>query len=155
MVKIEIREATEKDLPEVLSLFKQPDVDHDVLLIKDAQKIFNRITNYPNYKIYVAEADQKVLGTFCLLIMDKLSHMGAKSGIVDDVVVHPDWQGKGIGKNLMRFAMDQCKKTECYKLMLSSNIKRKPAHQFYEKLGFMKHSYSFAVEFSEKGKGEY
>ena len=153
MVKIEIREANEKDLPEVLSLFNQPDVDQYVLSIKDAQRIFCQITNYPNYKIFVAEADQKILGTFSLLVMDKLSHMGAKSGIVDDVVVHPDWQGKGIGKKMMQFAMDRCKKSGCYKLMLSSNIKRELAHQFYEKLGFKKHGYSFAVKLSEKGRG--
>ena len=146
MVKIEIREATEKDLPEVLSLFKPPDVDQEVLSIQQAKKILASITNYPNYKIYIAEADQKVLGTFSLLIMDKLSHMGAKSGIVDDVVVHPNWQGKGIGKKMMLFAKEKCKESGCYKLMLSSNIKRELAHKFYEKLGFKKHGYSFAVD---------
>ena len=152
MVKIEIREATEKDLPEVLSLFKQPDVDQEIVPIKKAQGIFNRIKNYPDYKIYVAKADKQVVGTFSLLVMDKLSHMGAKSGIVDDVVVHPDWQGKGIGKQMMRFAMDQCKNSGCYKLMLSSNLKRELAHEFYEKLGFKKHGYSFVIELATKGK---
>jgi GNAT superfamily N-acetyltransferase len=146
MVKIEIREATEKDLPEVLSLFKQPDVDQDVLSIKEAQSIFKRIRDYPNYKIYVAKSNHKIVGTFSLLVMDKLSHLGAKSGIVDDVMVRPDWQGKGIGKKMMQFAMHRCKKSGCYKLMLSSNIKRELAHQFYEKLGFEKHGYSFVVD---------
>jgi GNAT superfamily N-acetyltransferase len=149
-MKIEIREATQGDLGAILSLFKQPDVDRQALSIKKAQKIFNRITNYLNYKIYVAETDKRILGTFSLLIMDKLSHMGAKSGIVDDVVVHPDWQGKGIGKKMMQFAMDRCKESGCYKLMLSSNIKRNLAHQFYEKLGFKKHGYSFTIEFNPK-----
>jgi len=152
MMKIEIREATEKDLPDILSLFKQPDVDQNVLSIKKAQGIFNHIKNYPNYKIYVAEEDEKLVGTFSLLVMDKLSHMGAKSGIVEDVVVHPDWQGRGVGKKMMQFAMDQCKESGCYKLMLSSNIKRELAHQFYEKLGFKKHGYSYMVELPVKTK---
>jgi GNAT superfamily N-acetyltransferase len=150
MVKIEIREATEKDLFSVLSLFKQPDVDQDALSILQAQGIFKRIRHYPNYKIYVAKTDYRIVGTFSLLIMDKLAHMGARSGIVDDVVVHLDWQGKGIGKKMMQFAMDRCKESGCYKLMLSSNIKRDLAHQFYEKLGFKKHGYSFTIEFSPK-----
>jgi predicted GNAT family acetyltransferase len=46
--------------------------------------------------------------------------------------------------------MDRCKESGCYKLMLSSNIKRDLAHQFYEKLGFKKHGYSFTIEFSPK-----
>jgi len=152
MVKIEIREATEKDLPEVLSLFKQPDVDQEIVPIKKAQGIFNRIKNYPDYKIYVAKADKQVVGTFALLIMDKLSHMGAKSGVVDDVVVHKGWQGRGIGKKMMQFAMDRCREVGCYKLALTSDAKREAAHQFYEKLGFKKHGYSFVIELATKGK---
>ena len=152
MVKIEILEAEEKDLSSVISLFKQPEVDKDVLSIMPAQRIFNRIRNYPDYKIYVAKADHRIVGTFGLLMMDKLSHLGAKSGIVDDLMVHPDWQGKGIGKKMMQFAMDRCRESGCYKLMLSSNIKRELAHNFYEKLGFKKHGYSFIVEFTKEGE---
>lgn len=152
MMKIEIRQATEKDLSSILSLFKQPDVDKNVLSILQAKRIFNRIRHYPDYKIYVAKADQRIVGTFSLLIMEKLSHLGAKSGIVDDVVVHRNWQGKGIGKKMMQFAEDRCQESGCYKLMLSSNVKRELAHRFYEKLGFKKHGYSFVVELATKGK---
>jgi len=84
--------------------------------------------------------------------MDKLAHMGAPSGIVEDVVVHKDWQGRGIGKQMMQFAMDRCKESRCYKLALSSNMNREVAHSFYEKLGFQKHGYSFMVEFTKEGK---
>jgi GNAT superfamily N-acetyltransferase len=152
MLKVEIQEGTQKDLPEVLRLFKQPDMDHDILSIEQAQRVFDRIRNYPNYIIYVAKADHKIVGAFSLLIMDKLSHMGAKSGIVDDVVVHQAWQGRGIGKQLMQFAMDRCRESGCYKLALTSDVKREAAHHFYEKLGFKKHGYSFIVEFAKEGE---
>ncbi len=152
MVKIEIQEAKEKDLSSVLSLFKQPDVDKDVLSILQAQRIFNRIRLYPDYKIYVAKADHRIVGTFSLLMMDKLAHLGAKSGIVDDVMVHQDWQGKGIGKKMMQFAMELCREADCYKLTLSSDMKRELAHQFYEKLGFKKHGYSFVIDLTAKNK---
>lgn len=153
MVKVEIREATLGDLGAILSLFKQPDVDEDeVLSIEQARRVFNLIRNYSNYRIYVAKAGNQVVGTFSLLIMDKLAHIGAPSGIVEDVVVHPDWQGKGIGKKMMQFAMDRCKESGCYKLMLSSNIKRNLTHQFYEKLGFKRHGYSFIIELNTKDR---
>lgn len=153
MVKVEIQEATEKDLPAILSLFKQPDVDEDnILSVEQAQSIFTRIKNYPNYKIYVAKANDEIVGTFGLLTMDKLAHMGARSGIVEDVVVHKDWQCKGIGKQMMQFAMDRCREFGCYKLALTSDMKRKLAHCFYEKLGFKKHGYSFAVDLNGKGR---
>jgi GNAT superfamily N-acetyltransferase len=33
----------------------------------------------------------------------------------------------------------------CYKLILSSNLKREAAHAFYESLGFERHGYSFRI----------
>lgn len=152
MVKIEIQEAKDEDLPAILSLYAQPNIDNGkVLSAEEAQKIFTRIKSYPNYKIFVAKAEGETVGTFALLIMDNLAHMGAPSGIVEEVAVHPNWQGKGIGKQMMEFAMNRCREMGCYKLALSSNLKREAAHHFYESLGFQKHGYSFLVELAGGG----
>ena len=151
ITEIEIREATDKDLSSILSLYSQPDMDNgQVLSIAQSQKLFDRIKSYPDYKIYAAETRGKIVGTFTLLIMDNIAHMGAPSGIIEDVAVEPECQGKGIGRRMMEFAMDLCRKKGCYKLALSSNLKRKDAHSFYESLGFKKHGHSFIVEFTNK-----
>ncbi len=153
MVKAEIQEARHEDLPAILSLYAQPDVDNGkVLPIDRARGIFARIRSYPEYKIYVAKAEDKIIGTFALLIMDNLAHVGAPSGIVEDVVVEPCWQGKGIGKQMMEFAKRRCKEMGCYKLALSSNLKREVAHRFYESLGFQRHGYSYFVELAAEGE---
>ena len=61
--------------------------------------------------------------------------------------MRPDQQGRGIGKQMMRFAMDRARAASCYKLALSSNLKRDAAHAFYDSLGFQRHGYSFLVNF--------
>jgi GNAT superfamily N-acetyltransferase len=150
MVKVEIREATDGDLTAVLSLYAQPGVDDGkVLSTEQTQRILARIRSYPEYKIFVAEAGDEIVGTFALLVMDNLAHMGAPSAVVEDVAVQPDWQGKGIGKQMMQFAIRRCKEMGCYKLSLSSNLKREVAHRFYESLGFIRHGYSYSVKLSE------
>lgn len=68
---------------------------------------------------------------------------------MEDVAVLNDLQGKGIGKLMMKFAMEKCKEAGCYKLVLSSNVKRIEAHAFYESLDFEKHGFSFKVKFAE------
>ena len=88
----------------------------------------------------------EIVGTFALLIMDNLAHKGTPSGIVEDVAVRSEWQGKGIGKQMMEYAIGQCKEAGCYKMALSSNSIRKNAHRFYESLGFKKHGYSFVLD---------
>lgn len=144
----EIVKAVKDDLPSILSLYAQRDMDNgQTLSLEQAESIFAKMQTYPDYKIYVAVAKNEIIGTFALLIMHNLAHMGALSGVIEDVVVHEHWQGKGIGKNMMHFAMKLCEEKHCYKLVLSSNIKRKAAHEFYESLGFKKHGYSFSVEY--------
>ena len=130
-----IRKATYDDLFDVLELYSQQDIDNgQILELNNAKTIFDKIKLYPDYNIYVAEIDNKIVGTFTLAIMDNLAHMGSKSGLIEDVVVLQSLQGKGIGKKMMQFAIEACKEKSCYKVCLSSNLKRKNTHIFYKKL---------------------
>ena len=149
MPAIEIRPATRNDLSAILALMVDIETDDQVLDLPAAEAIFERMQSYPNYIIYVTVAEGKVIGTFSLLIMDNLAHLGAPSGIVEDVVVHSSWRGQGIGKQMMQFAMQQCQKAGCYKMALSSNLRRDRAHKFYDQLGFQRHGYSFIVPMIE------
>lgn len=142
---MEIRPARREDLAAILALYADLETDGQVLDLPAAESIFARMQQYPNYTVYVAVAEGQIVGSFELLIMDNLAHVGAPSGIVEDVVVHPAWRGQGIGKQMMAFALQQCRQAGCYKLALSSNRKREAAHRFYEALGFEKHGYSFVA----------
>ncbi len=143
-----IRKAAAADLPGVLALYAQPGMDDGrVLPIQDAEAIFARFAHYPDYTLYVVEVDRQIVGTFALLVMDNLGHLGAPSAVVEDVVVDPACQGRGIGQQMMQFALDKARDKGCYKLVLSSNAKRERAHAFYDSLGFERHGYSFRVVF--------
>jgi GNAT superfamily N-acetyltransferase len=150
IANLTIREADAADLPGVLALYAQPDFDDGAVLPEnDAERIFERFTDYPSYTLYVAERHGRIVGSFALLIMDNLGHLGAPSGIVEDVVVGPVEQGSGIGRAMMSFAIARCRDQRCYKLMLSSNARRAKAHAFYEKLGFERHGYSYRIAVSK------
>jgi len=145
-----IREAQEADLPAVLELYAQPEIDDGQKLDLDAaREIFRRFQRYPSYRLYVAECGGAVLGSYALLVMDNLGHLGASSAIVEDVVVAPDLHGQGIGQAMMRRAMEQAREQGCYKLVLSSNAKRQRAHAFYDALGFTRHGVSFLIDLNQ------
>jgi GNAT superfamily N-acetyltransferase len=147
LAPVTVRKADAADIPAVLGLYAQPDLDDgSVLSVEEGVALFERFARYPDYTLYVAEQDRAVVGTFALLVMDNLGHLGSPSGIVEDVVVAPDRHGNGIGAAMMRFALERCAEKRCYKLMLSSNAKRGRAHAFYESLGFERHGYSFRVD---------
>lgn len=143
---IAIRQAHKSELPSIFQLYAQSGVDSDEHLgVEAAEEAFDRIEQYPNYHLYVALSPNEIVGTFALLIMDNIGHMGQPSGVVENVAVVPALQGTGIGKAMMRYALEICARAECYKLTLSSNLKREGAHAFYESLGFEKHGFSFCV----------
>jgi len=149
---VSCRKANKKDLPAVLRLYAQLEMDDgNVLSLSEAEHLFDRFARYPDYNIYVAVYNEQIIGSFELLIMDNLGHLGARSAVIEDVVVDPKWQGQGVGKMMMREALRICNGKGCYKAVLSSNLKRGRAHAFYESLGFKRHGYSYYVS-SQRGK---
>ncbi len=146
MSEIICREATIADLPEVLRLYAQPDLDDgNTLSLAQAERVFNLMKHYPDYRVYVSVIDKKIVGTFALLIMHNLAHLGTPSAVIEDVAVDPEWQNQGVGSAMMQFALKIAGEKGCYKAMLSSNLKRERAHAFYESLGFERHGYSFRI----------
>ncbi|ACM34354.1 GNAT family N-acetyltransferase [[Acidovorax] ebreus] len=145
-----VREATADDLPDVLALYAQPGLDDaQVLDLERAREIHAQFARYPHYHLYVAcdaDAPDRVVASYALLVMHNLAHMGTPSAIAEDVVVDAACRGQGIGRRLMAHAVERARAAGCYKLALSSNRRRTQAHGFYESLGFERHGYSFVIE---------
>ena len=152
---IVIREATSGDIPAVLKIYAQPTLDGDEWMRPDqAVQALQDFGRYPFYKIFVAEKDRQIVGTFTLLIMHNIAHMGRPSGLVEAVAVSPSLQRRGVGRAMLQFALEQCRAKGCYKMALSAAGQRRQAHAFYEALGFEKHGYSFVVPCSEAARSE-
>jgi len=140
-----IRIATEADLGDLVGLYQQFGPFEDDEPSVAVSRMLARTSLYPDFKVYVAEIDGKIAGTFALLIMDTLGNRCRPAGVVEDVVVSERARDQGIGRAMMEFALERCRERGCYKMALSSNLSRDAAHRFYESLGFEKHGYSFRV----------
>ena len=155
MTSLCIREALETDLPEILSLYVAAGIGGDQTFSPaEASSQLRKFRSYPSLRVFVATLQNCIVGTYELLIMDNLAKRGRCSGIVEDVAVHPQHQGHGLGRAMMQHALDECRIAECYKLTLSSNLKREDAHSFYDAFGFKRHGYSFQIELHEMSQAE-
>ena len=147
MPSIEIRDADDHDLPGVLKLLAESGIDGgQSFTLDEAREHFARIRRWPNWRLLVAVIDGEIAGSYTLLIMDKLGKRGTPAGVVEDVAVLPSRQGQGIGRAMMEHARAECRRAGCYKLALSSNLKRTDAHRFYDSLGFQRHGFSFLTD---------
>ncbi|TGD96191.1 GNAT family N-acetyltransferase [Methylobacterium nonmethylotrophicum] len=145
MSDLTVRRARKPDLPAVLGLYA--DLNHGrVATLDQAEALLARLDAYPDYGLYVAEAEGRIVGTFCLVILDNIAHWGTPSALVESVVVTQTQRGTGLGRRMMREAARLAGEKGCYKLALSSNVDAKPAHRFYESLGFERYGYSFRLD---------
>lgn len=145
-MSLSIRIATEDDLDDLFRLYFSLRAEGESPSRSRLAETFPKFHTYPDYKVYLALEGGHVVGTFALLIADALGARCAPEAIVEDVVVAQEARGRGIGRAMMEFAMQKARAAGCYKMVLSSNLRRTGAHDFYETLGFKKHGYSFAVE---------
>jgi len=141
-----IRLARMDDLPALMELYKLLEVEpYTPLTLERAQEKLLELLSSTHHMIYVAESGQAVVGTFALIFIGGLPHHARDSCIVEDVVVAAEHQGAGLGRQMMQFAKERSAERRCYKLVLSSHVRRVAAHRFYESLGFDRHGYSFLV----------
>jgi GNAT superfamily N-acetyltransferase len=143
---LEIREATEADLPGVLRVLAESGIDGgQSFTLSEAQVQYARLRRAANFHLLVAVAGAEIVGTYSLIIVEKLGKRGAAAGVVEDVAVLPARQGQGVGRAMMEHARGECRRAGCYKLALSSNLVREQAHRFYDSLGFERHGYSYVT----------
>lgn len=143
-----IREAVEKDVSDILGLLSGMDGDGGLSLL-NATEIWNKIKEYPYYKVLVVEDKDRIIGTCSLIVIDNLGHNGSGLAVVESVIIEQNYRGKGVGTLMMNHVAELARNRNCYKLMLSSNKKRVMAHRFYQKLGFKQHGISFAIEVNQ------
>lgn len=146
VVNLEINQASREDLPILIRLYAEMDGDRPLSPAK-AEELFDRIVQLPDYTIYIAYLEEMAVGTFSLLFVPTMMHPGFhKSALLDAVTVSPAYRGKGIGTQMIKEAMKMSAAAGCYKMMLSTNLKRDRTHAFYKSLGFQQHGWSFSLQ---------
>ena len=78
----------------------------------------------------------KVVASCVATVIPNLT-LGARPYVViENVITHPDYRRRGLGRALMQAILERCWRAGCYKVMLQSAAGRREAHAFYEAVGF-------------------
>ena len=85
----------------------------------------------------IAGSDTGVpVGTMQLTFTPSISFQGGKRCTVESVRVDEKFRGKGIGREMMLWAIERAKERGCISMQLTTNNDRTDAHRFYANLGF-------------------
>ncbi|MFJ9849183.1 GNAT family N-acetyltransferase [Streptomyces sp. NPDC101150] len=139
MSDIEIRRATEADLPAIIAMLaddplgaarESPD---DLTPYRAA---YEAIAADPQQHLVVAVRAGRTIGTLQLTVIPGLSRRGAARSIIEGVRIHADERGGGLGTRLIDWAVEESRARGCSLVQLTSDATRIDAHRFYERLGF-------------------
>jgi len=65
---------------------------------------------------------------------------------VDDLVTYDSVRSRGYGEAMLDYLSNYAKMAGCERIVLTSGLVREKAHEFYEKKGFSKKSFTFVKE---------
>ncbi|EST05177.1 GNAT domain protein [Kalmanozyma brasiliensis GHG001] len=99
-------------------------------------------TYYPI--VFIHTATDQIVACGTLFVEFKFLRGGGLCGHIEDIVVHRDGQGKGLGKRIIEILTDVGKQRGCYKVILDCSEKNVA---FYEKCGYHKAGEQMAVYF--------
>jgi len=97
---------------------------------------FEAIEADPRNRLLVAEVGGVVAGAFQLTLVPDMSPAGSNVAIIENVIVDAALRGHGIGAAMMRWAVEEAKRSGCHRVSLTSSKARADAHRFYDRLGF-------------------
>jgi GNAT superfamily N-acetyltransferase len=131
------RSATEADLPAIVALLaddvigagREGESDRYLTAFRD-------VSADPRNHLVVAEVDGEVAGTLQLTYIPGLSRMGAERAQIEAVRVAAAHRGRGLGRQMITWAVDQARQRGCGLVQLTSDKRRSDAIRFYGSLGF-------------------
>jgi GNAT superfamily N-acetyltransferase len=137
------RAARAADLPFIIGLIVEDSVIATNDRAEDAMQAdytaaLAAIDAAPNEEMIVVEENGVPVGCFQLSYMPGLMRRGMWRGMIEVVHVAASHRNRGLGSDMMRWAIERCRERGCGMVQLTSNKKRQDAHRFYERLGFKK-----------------
>jgi len=97
---------------------------------------FDAVENNATVQLVVAEQGGVVVGCLQLCILPGLSSQGASRALIEDVRVASSRRSRGIGQQLVEWALAEAQARECKLIELFTHNTRIDAQRFYKRLGF-------------------
>lgn len=132
-----IRRAEISDIPMMVELLCELFTIEDDFTI-DREKHFRGLKlllENPDAVVLVVQQQDRVIGMASVQSLIS-TVIGERVGLIEDVIVHELYRGKGIGKRLMETLLIETQKAGMKRLALGVDKRNSSALSFYRKFGF-------------------
>ena len=134
-----MRRATEADLDAIVALLADDELGRTRERPGDPRyaAAFAAIDRDPNQLLAVCERDGEIVGCLQLTFIPGLARLGALRGQIEGVRIAASQRGEGLGREMLRWAIEECRARGCVLVQLTSDKRREDALRFYASLGFV------------------
>jgi ribosomal protein S18 acetylase RimI-like enzyme len=109
---------------------------------------FETLDRDPMIQLVVAEdGEGAVVGCLQLCVLPGLSSQGASRGLIEDVRVAKRCRSRGIGEQMVQWAVAEARAKGCILVELLTHHTRVDAQRFYERLGFQRSHIGMTIRF--------
>jgi GNAT superfamily N-acetyltransferase len=102
-------------------------------------------------EVYVAVVADQVVGVCQVSRLEHLQHAGGHVAELESVHVAATHRNEGVGTALLEACTAWATKHGCYRVQLTSNLRRPDAHRFYEANGFAASHVGFKLAIEPPG----
>ncbi len=134
--ELTIRRARREDLPELVQLYRHLVPDDVPVGTGQAEEIWERFSHYGDSGIFLGLIDDRKVATCTLVVVPNFVRSGASYALIENVVTHADFRGRGHGKAVLLAAVEEAWALGCYKVMLLTGSKDPATLGFYRNAGF-------------------
>jgi GNAT superfamily N-acetyltransferase len=148
MKDILVREAKKSDLPAIGKLLEDLTNamdDTEGIETGIAIKTCERLLNDASSHILVAAMEGTPVGLINFTIRQTILHR-SPSALIDELVVAEEYQGKGMGKQLVLAALEKCRQLGCCEVEVSTEKTNLKAREFYKRCGFEERGMLFEAD---------
>lgn len=131
-----VREAHEGDLNGILELYLHLHEKAVPEMTEQLRETWHAILRDENHHIIVRTADSKIVSSCVCVVIPNLTRNARPYALIENVVTHADYRGKGYATECLNYARDIARKADCYKMMLLTSSKSEATISFYENAGY-------------------
>ncbi len=137
-----IRKARYEDVASIVKLLAHDSLgkqreSYQAPLPQNYYAAFSEIDSDTNNYLIVIEDKNKIIGTAQLTILTHLTYQGGKRGQIEGVRIDEKYRAQGIGKLMIKWAINKSRELGCHLVQLTTDKKRCETIEFYKKLGFV------------------
>ena len=141
MDTVTFRQATEEDLDSIVLMLSDDTLGntrerYEHPLPESYIKAFRAIDSDPNIELIVACDGDAIIGVEQVTFTPHITYQGGWRATIEGVRTALSERGKGLGSQMIRFAIERAKERGCHMVQLTTDKKRADALRFYERLGF-------------------